>query len=123
MKKLLLVDDQPHVLRVMQVSLARHGYSVSTAANGAEGLQKYHDEKPDAMIVDIDMPVMNGRELCNAIMVENPQTPLKIFISTGSVLEGLRGWAGQYAQIDFMEKPISISSVVAKLSCYFDDQA
>lgn len=116
MKKVLLVDDEQHVLRVMQIALARYGYSVSTALDGVEGMQKYNSEHPDAIIVDIDMPRMNGRELCTAILKENPHPDCKIFISTGSALCDLRSWAQQFEQIKFMEKPISIRRVADSLA-------
>ena len=116
MKKVLLVDDEQHILRVMQIALARYGYSVSTALNGVEGLQKYNTETPDAMIVDIDMPRMNGRELCSTILAEDPHPTCKIFISTGCALRDLRAWAEQFEQIMFMEKPISIRTVADRLA-------
>ncbi|MGI9288707.1 MAG: response regulator [Pseudomonadales bacterium] len=116
MKKILLVDDEQHILRVMQTALSRYGYTVSTALNGAEGLQKYNAENPDAIIVDIDMPRMNGRELCSAILAEDPQPACKIFISTGCALRDLRAWAEQFEQIMFMEKPISIRNVADRLA-------
>ncbi len=116
MKKVLLVDDEQHILRVMQIALARYGYAVSTALNGIEGLQKYKTETPDAMIVDIDMPRMNGRELCSTILAENPHPACKIFISTGCALRDMRAWAEQFEQIMFMEKPISIRTVADKLA-------
>ncbi len=116
MKKVLLVDDEQHILKVMQIALARYGYSVSTALNGVEGLQKYNAETPDAIIVDIDMPRMNGRELCSTIFAENPQPRCKIFISTGSALRDMRHWAKQFEQIMFMEKPISMRTVADRLA-------
>ncbi len=121
MKKILLVDDEHYILRVMQLALSRHGYAVSTAINGVEGLQKYNDENPDAIIVDIDMPRMDGRELCSAILAENPHPACKIFISTGSALHGLRAWAAQFEQIMFMEKPISIRTVADRLARHLGD--
>ncbi len=70
MKRILVVDDNSVNLYLMQSLLGSHGYVVSTAANGAEALQSAQTERPDLIIADILMPVMDGFELCRAWMAD-----------------------------------------------------
>ncbi len=63
MKKILLVDDSKTMLLSMEAVLKRAGFTVSTAANGAEGLEQVTKTKPDLMITDLNMPVMDGMTL------------------------------------------------------------
>jgi hypothetical protein len=64
MKRLLVVDDEPHVARVLRVSLAKDGWSVETAHDGPKPCG--HRQQPRTMITDIQMPGMGGEELCRA---------------------------------------------------------
>jgi CheY-like chemotaxis protein len=58
--RILVVDDEPHYRRLIQVNLERQGYEVSAASNGKEALEKIYSEHPDLVIMDEEMPVMGG---------------------------------------------------------------
>ena len=64
MKSILIVDDNPQDLHLLQTLLDRHGYGVTSAVNGAEALEKARSERPDMIIADILMPVIDGFKLC-----------------------------------------------------------
>ncbi len=66
-KKILIVDDELELLKAMRIKLASWGYDVLTAANGKEALQLVKKEVPDAIILDIMMPEMNGLETLKRI--------------------------------------------------------
>jgi len=61
--KILIVDDEQQITRVLRTALSTQGYSLRVAANGAEGIEAVHAWKPDLVITDIAMPEMNGVEL------------------------------------------------------------
>ena len=70
-KMVLVVDDEPHIVRLVEVNLQRAGYQVITASSGAEALEKISDEKPDLVTLDILMPEMDGFEV-----QEHSQSPI-----------------------------------------------
>ncbi len=120
-KQILLVDDEPHIIRVMQMGLQRAGYDVVTARNGLEGLEKFRALQPDAMVADVDMPKMTGVELCTTLHQECPDTACKIFVSTSRAEAELRVWAQKTGGIQFLEKPISIRTLTAALNDHFSE--
>ena len=66
-KKILVVDDERNMVRLLQVNLEREGYEVVTAFDGMEGLQKARTENPDLVLLDITMPRMDGFEFIDAL--------------------------------------------------------
>lgn len=72
-QKVLVCDDERHIVRLIQVNLERQGYNVVTAFDGREALQKVLDEKPDICILDVMMPYMDGLEVLKALRT-NPET-------------------------------------------------
>ena len=79
MKRILIVDDEPHVVRVLKLALERAGYLVDQAGDGKEALEYLQRSEPDVLITDIDMPRMTGRELCTHIDKELPDRSFQIF--------------------------------------------
>ena len=66
-KKILVVDDEAHILHVVSMKLRNAGYQVLTAVDGEEALELAQAERPDLLITDYQMPLMNGVELCCAL--------------------------------------------------------
>ena len=111
MKKIFIVDDHPPVIRVMRLGLEAAGYDVVTAGNGAECLTKLLDETPDFLVTDIDMPRMNGRELCEAIQKQFPNRRYPIVVLTSRTELEHRDWTSGIDNLQFMEKPVSIQKL------------
>lgn len=120
-KKILLVDDEPHVLRVMKLSLGKDGYEVDTAPNGQVALEKLRESHPDILITDIDMPKMTGEELCKHIEQEFPDRTFIIFVATSRAEVEHREWSRGIRDLNFMEKPLSIRKVQAMLREHFEN--
>ncbi|MDP2653154.1 MAG: response regulator [Candidatus Omnitrophota bacterium] len=66
-RKILIIDDEPHVLKLCSLILSREGYQVVEASNGAEAIAKVEKDPPDLIIVDLMLPDMNGAEIIQAI--------------------------------------------------------
>ena len=65
--KILVVDDDPNIMRTIRDRLEKNGYDVITASNGRDGLEMALDEKPDVVLLDIIMPIMDGHEMLEAL--------------------------------------------------------
>lgn len=72
-KKILLVDDDPDFVEAVKVIVESGGYEVKVAYDGKEGLEAVEEDKPDLIVLDVMMPVMNGHEAC-ARLKGNPET-------------------------------------------------
>jgi len=119
-RKILVVDDEPHVPRVLKIKLEPEGWQVDMACNGAEALAyleaaSLSGELPDALITDMMMPVMDGRALCHALVERFPDRPFPIFVMTSMVERDVREWVDALGGITFLEKPVSPRKVLLAL--------
>lgn len=123
MKKILIVDDEPHIIRILRQSLERKNYHVDTAANGEIALEKIRIEQPDVLITDIEMPQMTGKELCERVNEEIPQRAFLIFIITSRTEIEHREWTRHIDNLQFLEKPMSIRKLITSLDKYFSSNS
>ena len=105
MKKILIADDEPHVLRVMKMSLEKEDYEVEVCANGMEALALIEKQPPDILITDIQMPKMTGEELCRHIEEYMPERQFLIFVLTSRTEVEHREWSRNIDNLLFLEKP------------------
>lgn len=115
MKRILIVDDEPMILRVLRVSLEDRGYDVMSAQNGEQALEKIETFLPDAVVTDIDMPRMTGRQLCTALRQCFSAKQLPIFVVTAKTAVEHRDWSSLIENLHFLEKPVSIRRLCAAL--------
>jgi two-component system NtrC family sensor kinase len=104
MSKLLLIDDEKAIVRVLSISLKSDGYDVVTAYSGKEGIEVFQRESPDIVLTDIKMPGMDGLEVLKKVKELNPDTEVIIITGhgdMGSAIEAL-----QYGASDFVNKPV-----------------
>ncbi|WP_035349444.1 response regulator transcription factor [Edaphobacter aggregans] len=110
--KILLVDDEPQITRVLRTALSTQGYSIRVAGNGVQALEAAHEWKPDLVITDLAMPEMNGVELCHELRTVS-QVPI-IVLSVRSQdrmkIEALDAGAD-----DYVTKPFSIQELQARV--------
>jgi DNA-binding response OmpR family regulator len=103
--RILVIDDEPHIRRVLSTVLDAHGFRVSSAADGARGLAAFHAGKADLVILDLMLPDANGLEILSKIRASSsrPDTPVII-------LTAMAGGAN-----DFMTKPFSPKKLIARI--------
>lgn len=116
MANILIVDDDPVVLRVVRLALEREGHEVTACANGALALEQLRDALPDALITDIEMPRMTGEELCKAIHETLPERTFPIFVATSLTALEHRRWSGSIPNLHFLEKPVSARKLISQLN-------
>ncbi|MGW8303666.1 MAG: response regulator, partial [Desulfobacterales bacterium] len=104
MDKLLLIDDEPDILRVLSMSLKADGYHVVTAENGSEGIAAFEKEKPNIVLTDIKMPGMNGIEVLKKIKTLNADTEVIIITGHGDIENAIE--ALKHGASDFINKPV-----------------
>ncbi len=105
--RILVVDDETHILQVLSLKLRNSGFEVSTAVDGEDALRQALENPPDLIITDIQMPYMNGIELCNAL-IENPATqqiPVVVITARGHTLAASDTDIGNVR--DVISKPFS----------------
>jgi len=122
-KSILLVDDEPHVIRVLRLMLEREGYEVASANDGNEALEKMAVRRPDVMVSDIQMAGMDGRELCRTARARYPEDSFPIFVMTSMTASEERAWVRELANVEFLEKPLSPRQLIARLTTYFANAA
>jgi CheY-like chemotaxis protein len=123
MKRILLVEDEAHVVRLMSMALERAGYVVDSAAHGEEALEYFQHQIPDVLITDIDMPRMTGRDLCVRLNADMPDREFLIVVITARTEIEHREWSRLIPNLEFLEKPISVRKLVSRLNEYFADEA
>ena len=104
MDKLLLIDDEPDILRVLSISLKADGYDVIAADNGAEGLEAFENEKPEIVLTDIKMPGMDGIQVLKKVKTLNPDAEVIIITGHGDIENAIE--ALKYGASDFINKPV-----------------
>ncbi|MEE8342922.1 MAG: response regulator [Gammaproteobacteria bacterium] len=119
MKRILIVEDEPHIIRILRLALERNSYQVCSAIDGKEGLASIQESEPDVLITDIDMPVMSGDQLCKHIEAEMPDRKFLIIVLTSRAEIEHRQWSAEIPNLVFLEKPISIRRLVNQLEDYF----
>lgn len=119
MKRILIVDDEPHITRVLKLYLERAGYAVDTSKNGQAALDDILKNAPDALMTDIQMPVMTGKQLCLALEERLPQRTFPIFVMTSMTDREHREWTQKINNLEFLEKPLSMRAMTRALDKHF----
>ena len=94
-KRILVVDDERHIVRLVQVNLERAGYQVLTAFDGKEALKKVDSERPELIVLDVMMPYMDGFEVLKHLK-SNPATkdiPVIMLTAKAQDADVFRGWS------------------------------
>lgn len=113
--KVLVVDDEPHIPRILKMSLEPEGWAVVVARNGQEALACIEAELPGVMITDLSMPIMDGKALCHEVVSRYPERPFPIIVMTSLVEREVRQWVNALGNITFLEKPVSPRKVLTAL--------
>ena len=108
----LIVEDDRNIAELLQMYLEKEGYAVTVAADGGQGLAKYRAIKPDLVLLDVMMPVMDGWSVCKAIRAEST-TPIIMLTAkseTDDKVNGLKAGAD-----DYITKPFEMKEVLARI--------
>ncbi len=111
--RILVVDDEPMIVELLSVSLRYQGFEVTSAVNGAEGLDRAKTFRPDALIVDVMMPGMDGFGLLRRLRADGIEAPVLFLTARDEVEDKVTGLT--LGADDYVTKPFSLEEVVARL--------
>ncbi len=106
-KKIMVVDDEPYIARVIKFKLEQEGYLVIAANDGQSGLQKIKEEKPDLILLDVMMPGLSGYEVCQKIKEDAELAGIPVVILTAKGQERDREQGLTMGASDYITKPFS----------------
>lgn len=118
-KKILIADDEPDILEIIQYNLQNEGYEVITAKNGNEAIDQARRFTPDLIILDIMMPGKNGIEVCNILRMQPAFNDTLIIFLTALSDEGTEVKGLETGADDFITKPVSPKVLVSKVNALF----
>lgn len=122
-KKILAVDDEKNILRLVEANLQREGYDVVTAGNGVEALQRVEEERPDLVVLDVTMPEMDGFEVLQALRAKPETRELPVIMLTAKAQESdvLQGW--QSGVDMYLTKPFVPNQLILFVKRIFEAQS
>ncbi len=118
--KILVVDDEPDVLQMLEVALGRRGHQVLTAATGMEGLVIAEGERPDLVLLDIMMEGMDGWEVLKLLKLDPAMhdIPVVMLSARSEPRDKIRGL--QEGAVDYVTKPFSVRELVATIDAVLE---
>lgn len=113
MSRILVVEDEPAILRGLADSLKRESYEVHTAADGETGYRLVKEKNPDLLILDLMLPKLSGYEVCRKMRSEGLTTPILMLTARGE--EGDRVLGLDLGADDYVTKPFSLRELLARV--------
>lgn len=111
--KILIVEDEPNMVAGLRDNFEYEGYTVITAFDGVEGLQRALDESPDLVVLDVMMPRMSGLEVCKQLRAKRGSIPIIMLTARGQEVDKVVGL--ELGADDYVTKPFSIRELLARV--------
>ncbi len=111
-KRILLVDDEPLLLKGLRFTLSQEGYEILTAMDGEEALSMFYDNPVDLILLDVMLPKLDGIQVCQRIR-ETSNVPIIMLTAKGEDMDKILGL--EYGADDYMTKPFNILEVKARI--------
>lgn len=115
-KKILIVEDEANIRELLRLYLEREGYTVLEAENGVEGIKKWKSDKPDMLLLDVMMQVMDGWAVCREIRAES-DVPIIMLTAKGETADRVSGL--EMGADDYIVKPLEMPEVIARVRAVF----
>ncbi|MBT8438802.1 MAG: twitching motility response regulator PilH [Gammaproteobacteria bacterium] len=116
MAKVLVVDDSPTEVHVLQTLLEKNGYEVVVANSGEEGIVVAKESRPDVVLMDVVMPGMNGFQATRQLSKQAETASTPVIIVTTKDQETDKVWAKRQGAVDYIVKPVQEKALIEHLS-------
>jgi DNA-binding response OmpR family regulator len=113
--RVLVVEDETDVAALLRHNLAREGYDVALAGNGADALRQARERRPDVVLLDLMVPRLNGWEVCRRLRQEPETAAIPVIMVTGRAEEGDKVLGFEVGADDYVTKPFSIRELLARI--------
>jgi two-component system phosphate regulon response regulator PhoB len=118
-RKILIVEDESDVADLLTLNLRKASFRVSTATDGASGLQKAREDRPDFIILDLMLPKMSGLEICKILKGDPATSQIPILMLTAKAEEVDRIVGLEFGADDYVTKPFSPREIVLRIRAIF----
>ena len=115
--KILIIEDDPHIVELLEIHLGDLGYELKQAADGVAGVEKFEEDEYALVILDLMLPKLDGFEVCKQIRAQNTYTPILMLTSRAEELDKVLGL--ELGADDYITKPFSIRELVARIKAIF----
>jgi DNA-binding response OmpR family regulator len=112
-KKVLIIEDEANIARIIKLELEHEGYKVETSENGKTGLEKFSNEYWNLVLLDIMIPKLNGMEVLRRIRASGDMTPIILLTARDSIPEKVSGL--DHGANDYITKPFQIEELLARI--------
>ncbi|QKG83959.1 response regulator transcription factor [Kroppenstedtia pulmonis] len=116
-KKVLIVDDEPSIVKLVQYNLEKNGYQAVIATDGEQALEKVKQDQPDLLILDLMLPKVDGLEVCRQVRNNNRHLPILMLTAKTEELDKVLGL--ELGADDYITKPFSPRELVARVKAVF----
>ena len=114
MALVLIVDDSPTDVHVMQKALEQNGFQTASAADGSEAIRKARELHPDLILMDIVMPGLNGFQATRELASDPETRTIPVIMVTSKAQESDRVWGLRQGAVDYLVKPVASEQLVRK---------
>jgi DNA-binding response OmpR family regulator len=112
-ERILVIEDDPSILRGLQLNLSMEGYTVRSSMDGQQGLEMARSEAPDLVVVDVMLPSLGGLEIVREIRKDDPDLPVLILSAKGQESDKVAGL--QLGADDYLVKPFGLKELLARV--------
>ena len=116
MAKILVVDDEEHIVMILKDSLEFSGFQVVTAYDGVDALQRVEEDRPDLIVLDIGMPKLDGWEVCRRLKSDEKTKAIPIIILTAYAQTSDQRKGAQLGADRFITKPCDLTYLVEEIN-------
>lgn len=112
-EKILIVDDDPNICELLRLYVEKEGYSVVIANDGRQALDMFASENPDLILLDLMLPLIDGKDVCRQIRAQGSQCPIIMITAKGETFDKVLGF--ELGADDYVVKPFEAKEVIARI--------